>query len=243
MRFNTALMSKAGGRKYNEDYCAYYETAGHGCYLLADGLGGHRGGAIASKTTGEGIIAAFSAAPGFSREHLEKYLRHALQELEKKEALQPGTAGLKTTLVVMLSDMNQAIWAHVGDSRLYYFQSGMIALQTRDHSLPQVLVDSGEISADQIRFHEDRNRLTAAFESGMKDKIKYSSGPRPLGREDAFLLCSDGFWEYVLEEEMERELDHASGPDQWLAAMEKHLLGRAKSDHDNYSAVAIRVEE
>ncbi|HSW36193.1 MAG TPA: protein phosphatase 2C domain-containing protein [Candidatus Limnocylindrales bacterium] len=243
MKLQSAFLSRAGGRKENEDYCACAEVNGHACYLVADGLGAHRGGAIASKTVGESVISAFKSMPGASKGHLEKYLQYARQELGKRETAERGIVSLKTTLVVLLSDCRSVIWAHIGDSRLYRFNidSGKLVFRTRDHSVPQRLADSGEIASDQIRFHEDRNRLTAAFQSEGKSSFEYNADPKPLHRGDVFLLCSDGFWEYIFESEMENTLCNASTPESWLAAMEIRLLERAKSDHDNYSALAILV--
>lgn len=243
MRILTSILSEAGGRKENEDYCAYFEVNGYGCYLLADGLGGHRGGALASKTVGEGILSAFKSSPGISEQHAIEYMFKARQELLKVEADQRAVSGLKTTLVFLLSDYRQVRWAHIGDSRLYHFNNGQIVTKTSDHSVPQLLADSGEISEDQIRFHEDRNRLTAAFESEDKGRFTFSPGLHDLNLKDAFLLCSDGFWEYVFDAEMENDLQRSANPGDWLASMEKRLLDRVKAGHDNYSALAIQVDQ
>lgn len=243
MKIITSVISKAGGRKENEDYCTFDEGAGYGCYLLADGLGGHRGGALASKTVGKSILEAFNASPGITKEHAEKYLLYARQQLAQVETVQGLASGLKTTLVLMLSDYKQVGWGHVGDSRLYHFNGGRIIKRTIDHSVPQLLATSGEISDDQIRFHEDRNRLTAAFESEDNGRFVFSPDLHSLDASDAFLLCSDGFWEYVYHEEMEADLQSTANPGEWLELMEKRLLKRVESGHDNYSALAIKIDQ
>ncbi len=238
----TAQLSKRGGRKENQDYCACLNRGGYGCYTVADGLGGHRGGALAARTAGESVIHAFAASPGASPAKLQQYLEQA-REAMQGSAARAGSAGvplkLKTTLVVLVSDFHSAFWAHVGDSRLYFFRAGKLHFQTSDHSVPQLLLKSGVITRDQIRTHEDRNRLTASFDGEDLKRIVYAAAPVELETGDAFLLCSDGFWEYVDEPEMEIDLAPASHPQAWLDAMERKLLARAAANHDNYTALAV----
>ncbi len=239
MRFLTASLSKAGGRKENQDYCAFLEQGGYGCYVLADGLGGHRGGALAAKTAGEGLLKAFAASPGASLSQLAGCLESAREAMLARAGRAGAPPKLKTTLVVLVTDFQKALWAHIGDSRLYLFRRGRLHFQTSDHSVPQQLVKSGAITADQIRRHEDRNRLLAAFDGGDLKRVAYAGEPVQLETGDAFLLCSDGFWEYVYEREMEEDLDSATEPEIWLELMEKRLLERALCEHDNYSALAL----
>lgn len=238
MRLQTALLSESGGRKENEDYCAYLERGGFVCHVLADGLGGHRGGRLASRTAVEKILEAFSTSPGAAAGKISDYLDRAREAFAGDEMREHY---LKTTLVVLLCDYKRAIWGHIGDSRLYHFSRGAIVHQTRDHSLPQLMASAGEIAPEEIRFHEDRNRLTAAFDGGELSRFKFLESPVSLRRRDAFLLCSDGFWEYVYEAEMEKDLAVSTGPRDWIKRMERRLLGRAPKNHDNYSAIGIKV--
>lgn len=241
MSFKVALLSKQGGRKRNEDYAAFSERNGYGCYLVADGLGGHQGGEVASRTACESVIKAFHESPGTSANHLTGYLEYAGQALIASKLKLGLNDAVKTTLVVLLTDNKKATWAHIGDSRLYYFQSNHVVLQTKDHSLPQRLADIGEISADQIRFHEDRNRLIHVFEGEDINNFTYLEEPVSLDRGESFLLCSDGFWDYVCEAEMENDLQSSQTPEEWLARMESRLLERAEGNYDNYTALAVSV--
>lgn len=238
MRLQTALISESGGRRENEDHCAYLERGGLVCYVLADGLGGHRGGRLASRTAVEKILEAFAASPGMAAGRISEYLEHARLAFAGDKTREPY---LKTTLVLLLSDYRQATWGHIGDSRLYRFSGGAIVYQTRDHSLPQLMANAGEITADEIRFHEDRNRLTAAFDGEDLSRFKFLESPVSLMREDAFLLCSDGFWEYVYEAEMEEDLAASTDSRDWIKRMERRLLVRAPDNHDNYSAIGVKV--
>ena len=239
MKLLVHALSQPGGRRVNEDYTAFLFQAGLGCFVLADGLGGHHGGDIASKTVAESILSSFQAAPGASLAHLEEYLKQAAGTLDKVRSERTGSFSYKTTLVALLLGAGNSCWAHLGDSRLYYFNGGNLLHQTKDHSVPQRLADGGEIPHAMIRFHEDRNRLTASFESASFEKIVYCEAQAPIGPGSSFLLCSDGFWEYVDEALMQETLKQSRSPENWLLVMQSALLQKAEAGHDNYSALAI----
>ena len=147
---------------------------------------------------------------------------------------------MRTTLVLLIASAEAARWIHVGDSRLYWFRDGKIREQTRDHSVPQRLAEAGEIRMDEIRFHEDRSRLLRSL--GAKQDPGAAAGAMPVPPEpgDTFLLASDGFWEWILEEEMETSLAASKHSKQWLERMEAQLRERATGEFDNYSAIAVR---
>ena len=242
MRFITATMSKTGGRKQNQDYCCYSIKDQASCWVLADGLGGHRGGEIASKLASDKILESFEVNPEISSSALTKYLETAQAAVIKRQKEEPMFFSMRTTIVVLIADLQSAMWAHIGDSRLYHFRSGRIIFQTKDHSVPQAMADAGDIAPEEIRLHEDRNRLLRALgkEGDLRPVIKEE--PVPLQNGDAFLLCTDGFWEYVTETEMEVDIARSNNPDEWLEKMELRIQERAKEGHDNYSAIAVFVE-
>jgi PPM family protein phosphatase len=121
------------------------------------------------------------------------------------------------------------------------FHEGRLQKQTSDHSVPQLLANAGEIDASDIRFHEDRNRLLRSIGSEDTFKPHLEQSPITLYSGDAFLLCTDGFWEYVFEAEMVEYLQQASSAATWLNTMELRLLARAPERNDNYSAIAITM--
>ncbi len=242
MRIKTARLSEIGGRKHNEDYCSYAKIGDYLCFVLADGLGGHAGGKYASEYAAEGILEAFKKSPGLTRDKVSGYLEYAKQHVQKHKSKELQLYSVKTTLVVFITDYERAAWAHVGDSRLYHFTNKKLVFQTKDHSVPQLMANAGEITAEQIRSHEDRNRLTKVFDEKGEIRFDFSKEAYTLKTGDVFLLCSDGLWEYVHEQEMELCLNKVNDMREWLKIMEKIVLKKAEKGHDNFSAVAIKVE-
>lgn len=241
MKFDAAGISKAGGKKVNEDSYAIFNQPPWACFVVADGLGGHGAGDVASQAAIQAIQSLFKSRPGMSDELVSSYINSAQSEVLRLQKSNPKYRAMRTTVILLVSDGQQARWAHVGDSRLYFFRNGVLSDYTLDQSVPQALVRAGEIPYEQIRFHEDRNRLLQALGSENPPRIELASQPVALGRGDAFLLCSDGFWEWVLEEEMQQDLHKAGSSGKWLELMHKRLLKAAKPGNDNYSAVAVMI--
>ncbi len=237
--FQTARLSEVGGRPNNEDFCAFLQVNDTTCWVVADGLGAHNGGELASKTAVETVLEGFRGNPEISSKALESHISAAHEAILKLQQQDPAVAEMRTTLVALISDSRQALWAHIGDSRLYRFQVRGLIAQTEDHSVPQSLAKAGEISPDQIRGHPDRNRLLRSLGERGPARPSVLAAPAPLSGTDAFLLCTDGFWDYVLEVEMLADLAASSSPEEWLERAAARLRKRAPAEHDNYSALAI----
>ena len=229
----TAHYTDTGGRSCNEDSVSQ-RTVGEGlCLVLADGLGGHGGGDRASGEVCHTLCEGFSGDA--NPDELTDLLEIAHQHIRQ---MQTPQCAMKSTAVVLTLSGGKAAWAHVGDSRLYHFLNGQLVYQTRDHSASQLAVTLGDITPDQIRFHEDRSRILRAL--GQEGDLKVDAQGEFLSSGDhAFLLCSDGFWEYVLEEEMEVDLQLAASPEDWLERMLQRLTRRRIPDHDNNTAALV----
>lgn len=232
-----ASYSDIGGRPCNEDTIQYAQKDGQRlCLVVADGLGGHGGGEQASSAAADVICREWNG-------QADKQTVTALMQSANRRVLsiQTQRCAMKTTAVILTLCPTQAVWAHAGDSRLYYFKNGELAFQTRDHSAAQIGVMLGEITPDQIRFHEDRNRVLRAL--GQDDELTVETQTQPLGAgRHAFLLCSDGFWEYVLESEMTEDLLRARSPQEWLDLMRARLMKRIPPNNDNNSAAVVWLE-
>ena len=198
---------------------------------------------MAAQIAVEHVVATFDRHPAVSKEAVQRYIGAAQEAILAQQRKDPYLARMRSTLVVLVADAQAALWAHIGDSRLYYFRDGGIVHQTKDHSVPQVLVAAGDLRPDEIRRHEDRNRLLRSL--GHPDELQPSIEPQPhaLRQGDAFLLCTDGFWDYVLEEDMQDDLAQAAHPQQWLDAMQARLVNRTDNKQDDYSAIAVMVQE
>jgi serine/threonine protein phosphatase PrpC len=239
--FETATLSAPGGRAENQDALAHRVANDAGCWALADGLGGHRGGEIASRLAVDAAIASFEENPSITEEALNAHIGRANRAVLERQSSEVELTHMRTTMVMLIASRETAMWAHAGDSRLYRFREGKIQEQTLDDSVPQRLADAGEISADQIRFHEDRSRLLNSL--GAREQLVASNramagAPEP---DDAFLLASDGFWEYVTEPEMEGDFRETASSEAWIRKMEERVKARAAAESDNYSAIAVRV--
>jgi serine/threonine protein phosphatase PrpC len=231
-----AQISSIGGRAEQQDAAGVRSSGDVLMVIICDGLGGHTGGEQASRAAVETALGTFESNPVIAPEILVSCLSAAHSRVQSLQQEAPEFGSMRTTAVALVTDGGKAIWAHVGDSRLYHFRSGQLVSQTRDHSVPQRLAEAGEIERVAIRFHEDRNRLLRALGSSGELKATVSE-EIAVETGDAFLLCTDGFWEWVTEEEMCGASD--ADPKTWLDALEANLRTKATGEFDNYSAVTV----
>lgn len=229
-----ASYSNIGGRTENEDSVLRSMQDDRLCLVVADGLGGHGGGKIASSAAVNSICSEWDGT--ISQDTLKELIVRAHDKVCRQQS---PIQQMKTTVVALLLADQKSIWAHVGDSRLYHFHNGKLVFQTTDHSVSQIAVMLGDITPDQIRFHPDRSRILRAL--GQEDgppNITLAEETLPPGQH-AFLLCTDGFWEYVLEEEMEDDLRQATSPALWISRMRDRLEARIPEQNDNNTAAAV----
>nr|VFK38991.1 MAG: Serine/threonine protein phosphatase PrpC [Candidatus Kentron sp. TC] len=249
IRYDTFAITSPGGRSINEDTYGFSSLEnGRAFWIVADGLGGHSGGAMASRIAVSAISEWFrtrsrSAEFGLERRSLDSALRSAQAAIVA--AREPPSARMYTTVAMLVTDGVAARWAHVGDSRLYHFRDSGLLAWTDDHSVPYLLYRAGEIGFDAIRTHKDRNRLVNTLGANEPWKPTILADPiSPLRQSDAFILCTDGFWEHVLETEMEEDLATSTSAENWISAMERRIRNRTRietgPEYDNYTAIAVR---
>lgn len=227
MIINSAKYSCAAGHDINED--SFLCSPDKGVFVVADGLGGHSLGERASLAAVDYF--AENCRGGYIDESLPQLLEGA-----NTAVLQNGEGG-KTTVAAVLAEGKSFFYANAGDSRVYFFRDGKIIAQTKDHSVCQASVDMGMIRPEDIRGNEDRSRLLKVLGSEERLNIKKPYPPIELQNGDAFLICSDGFWEYVYEAEMETGLMRSNDAETWLKYMLKRHILRAKNKGDNYTAI------
>lgn len=231
---NFAFYSDVGGRTNNEDtYLAKKISNGY-LFVVADGLGGHDDGEMASCSAVNSIKEYLVNNDSASVVEAICFANNKVLEMQLKHS-----SKMKTTVALAYVTENKTVIAHVGDSRVYAFKNGKIVHQTVDHSASQLAVSAGEIRTEDIRNHEDRNVLLRAL--GARDEVKVEITEIKNTDLDALLICSDGFWEYVLETEMESSLMSSKTTDKWLYKMRAIQLNRAPERCDNNTAIAVML--
>ena len=235
MRLSACCYTNQGGRDHNEDSVRC--CAEQGVFVLSDGLGGHGSGEVASALAADILFEGCSAHP--DPDGLAELFQKANEAVMEGQKV-PGQEDMKTTAVALSVAGDLAVWGHVGDSRLYRFSGGALSQETRDHSVTYMKYLGGEISYMDIYHDDDRPSLLRALG---KLPCKPEAGQAELRPGDAFLLCSDGFWEYVYQEEVLADLLKAETPEQWAQLMLLRHIRRTPPGNDNFSLITVFAEE
>lgn len=241
MQFSVYQESHIGGRKVNQDRMGYSFTRDALLLVLADGMGGHVRGEVASSITMRAMSTLFQkwATPYVKKPErfLEEAFLAAHQEIHRYSAANNLPDTPRTTIVACLIQHNSAIWAHCGDSRLYWLRRGQILGRTRDHSHVEHLIAKGLADPSERATHPDRNKLYNCLGASSLPKVDVSR-PVSLQTGDIVLLCSDGLWAMLPDEEIARRLSTQTVvravPD--MIAMATAIGGKAS---DNTTALAI----
>lgn len=236
MKVDVSYYSAIGGRKKNEDAVSMLKGRKTVLGIVADGLGGHRGGEIASKKAVSILNEELGSEP-VSVEKMQAAIEHA------NEAIYHDAQGLsmKSTVATLWMDDKSAVMATVGDTRIYQFRNDRIIYQSKDHSIAYLSALVGKLHGDQIRRDKSRNQLTRAL--GAQDEVMPDILSLTIEPGDAFLICSDGFWEYVWEEDMVEGLFGSETVADWLNGMRRRVEAKAPENSDNHSAIAIWIKK
>lgn len=242
MQFSAYQQSHIGGRKVNQDRMGYSYTREALLLVLADGMGGHQRGEIAAAIALQSLAALFRAqATPYVRKperFLEEGLLQAHQDILRyaRERALPETP--RTTVVACLVQHNCAVWAHCGDSRLYWLRRGQVLARTRDHSHIEHLIAKGLADPAERNSHPDRNKLYNCLGSSSLPRVELSRQAH-LEAGDVLLLCSDGLWGVLPDTEIVHRLaTHTivqAVPD--MIAMATSIAGPRA---DNCTALAIQ---
>lgn len=222
-----------GGRTENEDTYVWGKSMHGYLFLVADGLGGCGKGEIASGLVCEEILRQFNTEVEFDLCQAI-FTANALLAVKQKEM----GIKMKTTLAAAWIGKDTTMLVHVGDSRIYVFDRFGILFQTEDHSAAQLSLRVNEKRID-VRSLEDRNILTRAL--GMCEDIQLDQQIIKNSLYERLLLCSDGFWEFILEKEMQDLRKRWQKPRNWIDKMRVVLQSRISSDNDNDNNTAIAV--
>jgi PPM family protein phosphatase len=244
MPLSLAQLTNVGGRSSNQDKLRSAHRGDLACLVVSDGAGGHEGGEIASCVVADAVIEHFLQEPLFAPRTLLACIDHASTAMAQRKAREERLKDMSATVAAVLIDLKhrRALWAHLGDTRVYFFRERKVSRITRDHSLVQQFVDAGYCAPDQLRIHPQRNMLFAAIGAEGDTRPDVIGEVCEMQDGDALLVCTDGFWEWILEEEMELMLHSARTVAEWLHAMagivERNGDAAAKS-RDNCTAAAV----
>jgi protein phosphatase len=239
-------------RKNNEDTIGYDSALG--LLVLADGMGGHRGGEVASSLTVDTIIDTIQqqlpainvhqtdSVSGFSLVSIcvQNAIDQANDMVFKTAQTKPENKGMGTTVVVLQFYNNMFSLAHIGDSRCYRLRAGNLEQITRDHSLLQELIDRGFYTPDEARNSMNKNLVTRAL--GIDPVVTPDIQEDIVLKNDIFLLCSDGLTDLVEDEDIYLTIKQFSDN---LEEAAKHLITKAnqKGGLDNISVMLCRIDE
>jgi len=242
MQFSVYQQSHIGGRKVNQDRMGYSYTRDALLLVLADGMGGHQRGEVAASVALQTLSSLFRAQATPYVKKPERFLEEAFQQAHLDIQRYAAARGLpdtpRTTIVACLVQHNCAVWAHCGDSRLYWVRRGQVLSRTRDHSHIEHLIAKGLADPAERNSHPDRNKLYNCLGASTPPRVELS---RQAGLEpgDVLLLCSDGLWGVLPDTEIVHQLStHTivqAVPD--MIGMATAIAG---SRADNTTALAIQ---
>ncbi|MBR4236414.1 MAG: Stp1/IreP family PP2C-type Ser/Thr phosphatase [Clostridia bacterium] len=229
-----AITDKGLVRPLNEDYY-YLPSKGESFTLLADGMGGHAAGEVASMIAVSACAEMLRKTKTPSREKLSAAFSEANRRIYDAALTKPQQRGMGTTLVALCILEKQAALAHVGDSRAYRLRNASLTQMTTDHSYVEELVKSGIITREQARTHPKRNIITRCV--GTQAEIEADIVITDLEGDDLWLLCSDGLTGFVADEAIEAVLISSLSPMEKLKALRDAALSNGGSD--NITAVLV----
>lgn len=242
MKYTVAQQSLTGARSSNQDRALTLESEHAVLLAVADGLGGHAGGALAADIFVQEMARAFRAQRGPRIERPIAFLAAGIEQAHRaivaagRAQTPPITP--RTTCVLALVQDGIATWAHVGDSRLYHFRGAQLLARTVDHSVTETMYNEGLLDEAQMAKHTLKSKLTNCLGGPSAPEATYGRAT-VLERDDLLLLCTDGVWQAFSNDDLADFLSAEAleeGLDDMLDAAEKTMRKRC----DNVTAVALR---
>jgi protein phosphatase len=239
------MLTDAGcHRELNEDYARIIRQQGDGpgarglLAIVADGMGGHQAGEVASRTAVETIAQEYASNPGAPGTSLQNAFQEAHRTILKLAKTSPEMEGMGTTCTALAIAGQQAWAAHVGDSRLYLAREGEIYQLSEDHTQCMEMVRRGLLTLEDAKRHADRNVLTHAM--GTHEKLTLMTWPEsmPVRPRDVFVLCSDGLHDLVPDAEIKRMVWDVEPS---IACKNLVQTARDRGGYDNITVIVIAV--
>ncbi|MCX7239204.1 MAG: protein phosphatase 2C domain-containing protein [Burkholderiales bacterium] len=242
MKFSVFQLSRKGGREKNEDRMGYCYTKSSGLFLLADGMGGHPQGEVASQMALQVIATLYQEQAKPEIADVNAFFTMAILTAHRQILRYAAEQGLmdtpRTTLVLALVQDGAAHWMHCGDSRLYLVRDGELLARTRDHSYLEQRRRAG--AAEHPVEPTNRNVLYTCLGSPVKPEFEIT-GPVPLLQGDRILLCSDGLWGSLDDSDIVYHLGIKPVSSAVPDLVERALI-KAGSHSDNVTVIALEWE-
>jgi serine/threonine protein phosphatase PrpC len=242
MKFTIFQNSRQGPRQYNQDRLAYSYSKDALLLVVADGMGGHRHGEIAAQLAVTTMTDAFqrlavpmlSSPAKFLIDHMQQ-IHDMIDQLTQERELVESP---RTTIVAAVVQRGVLYCAHVGDSRLYHFRDGHLLYRTEDHSIVQSLYSKGIINKDDMSTHPYRHKVYSCLGGDVPPKIDLSDR-HELAEGDTILLCTDGVWGAVADEQIKRILNSPSITD-GITTLLNQAENASQEQGDNMSAIGLQ---
>ena len=233
-------------RKNNEDSFGYWEPEEDETFarkgrlaIVADGMGGYEGGQEASRLAVETVVGTYRNYAGDDpQQALIEGLQAAHEAIRQYGFAHPALRGMGTTCTAVAIVHDELYYVHVGDTRLYLIRDGQITQVTRDHSYVGRLVEAGMISREEAEIHPQRNILTAALGTNPELIMDSPGHPEALRKDDVLVICSDGLWGLVHNQEI---LSAAEKQSVEGAGRDLIELARERGGPDNITVSILRL--
>ena len=238
-------LTSIGDRAENQDYMLNKIEKDYAIFVVADGLGGHRAGAMAARYFCHSFVQLAAKYSRLIRKAPEKvalkWFNNAVYMMAKAFHGNPDAHDAYTTCAILIITDDNLVSVHCGDSRTYRINQKGIIWRTKDHSIPQQLFDEGELAEHKMGTHPEQNQLTRSISIANKFSPDIQVYPAPeIG--ETFILCSDGFWEFTKEHEF-ITLANADMDKLHLLKQAKMAIFRANGRGDNLTVQWIRIGE
>ena len=234
-------------REANEDSGRYTKPndqtllASKGTLLIvADGMGGHASGEVASGMAVELVSRLYYQGQEDAQAALKEAVEEANRQIHAASMKDEKLNGMGTTCTALVLRQGMAFSAHVGDSRIYMRRGGQVYLMTEDHSAVMEMVKHGIITMEEARHHADKNVILRALGTSPEVEAAVWEKPLPVQIGDQFMLCSDGLYDLVEDEEIGRALADANDPHE--ACEQLIALAKQRGGHDNITVGIVQIQ-
>jgi serine/threonine protein phosphatase PrpC len=229
------------GRDNNEDFAGAVDGPGDPVFVVADGMGGHAAGEVASRLAVETVLAAWAGAAGAAHQRLRAAIRSANVAVFDASH-EAGRRGMGSTLTALAVSGREAVIGHAGDSRAYLVRNGQALQLTADHSRVGEMLRMRLITAEQAARHPARSMLTRSLGTDPMVQVDLIRHPAEIG--DVYVLCSDGLWDSVGRAEIAEAVGHAGrgevrAPAEAAAALIELALKRDAPDNVTVAVIQL----